>query len=337
MNHWQQLLSDLPHTVDSEGHLRVDDPAPGEARLIPRTDLAVIRAHGGDWRKLLQGQTTCDLNTMAPDVVLPGALCTPKGRVVSNFHLLQRDDDVLIITHVSAAAALLAHLGKFAPFFRVTLEQQALPLLATLTHPDGIAGLLHGLHGDIEVTVGKTVDWNHGRIAVISGQQLLVTLDGDLQAAWQQLTAIAAPGGTDIALLAEIRDGLARVTTHTIEEFIPQMIGLHHTGAVSFKKGCYTGQEVVARMQYLGKLKRHLCRMELDMEQPPRPGTPCYLEGATGNCGHVVLGAPRGDGAVEALLVVTAEGADSPRLQFGEGHDATAVRRLDLPFRDEAA
>lgn len=339
MNHWQDILSEYPHTLHDDGHIAIDTTRRQQAAalLIPRTELTMLRATGGDWRKMLQGQATCDIAGVTPNQSLPGALCTPKGRMIANFHLLQDGDDALIITQRSTSEALLNTLGRFAPFFKVKLEQTDQPLLATLVHPESSAATLAALGISAAPQPGLVMHWQHGRAIIISGQQLLVTLENQPQEAWSRLSALADPAGTTEAILADIRDGQGWVTAATSDEFIPQMLALHHTGAVSFKKGCYTGQEVVARMQYLGKLKRHLYRIALVLEQAPAAGTPCYLPGTSQNCGHIVMSAMSTPGLAEALAVLTDEGAGSPSLQLGENDAAVAVRRLPLPFADEAA
>ena len=353
MTYWQDLLSEHPHTCHSDGHIQFSNPSTPAAgqptpkerstQLIPRTDLAVLRASGGDWRKMLQGQTTCDLTELSAERSVPGALCTPKGRMIANFRLMQDGDDVLLITPRSTETLLLDALRKFAPFFKVTLEPVELPLLATLTHAGSSAAVIAALAdssasaepGANEPGVNQVLPWQYGQLMVISEHQLWVTMDQPGEAAWHSLTALAALSDTSVATLADIRDGLAWVTAATSDEFIPQMLALHRTGAVNFKKGCYTGQEVVARMQYLGKLKRQLYRLALQLEQreeAPAAGTPCYLPGARQNCGHVVMSAAVSDSAAEALVVLTEEGAASTSLCFGSDGAETAVSPLPLPL-----
>lgn len=339
MTYWQDLLSEHPHTCRDDGHLQfsTQPPAEHDVQLIPRTDLAVLRATGGDWRKMLQGQTTCDLTELSDARSVPGALCTPKGRVIANFRLLQDGDDVLLISTYSAADPLLETLRKFAPFFKVSLDVAALPLLATLTHASSISDALTTLGGSTALDVNEVAPWQAGKLIVVSARQILVTLDKPTRSAWQTLTTIAAPSDTTVATLAEIRDGLAWVTDKTSGEFIPQMLGLHRTGAVSFKKGCYTGQEVVARMHYLGNLKRQLYRMALQLQNAPAAGTPCYLPDAQQNCGHIVMSAPSPTGGTEVLAVLTDDGAQSASLRLGADSDATAASPLPLPFPEDPA
>lgn len=340
MTYWQDLLSEHSHKYHNDSHIEFGNQPPPAAEatiLIPRIDLAVLRASGGDWRKMLQGQTTCDLAELSQNHSIPGALCTPKGRVIANFRLLQDGDDVLLVTQRSTVDPLFDALRKLAPFFKVVLEPTSLPLLATLMHPVSVAEAAEALSDQGNPGVNQVVSWQYGKLVATSERQLLVTLDAPSGESWSKLLSIASLSGTSTAILADIRDGLAWVSGDTSDEFIPQMLALHHTGAVSFKKGCYTGQEVVARMQYLGKLKRQLYRLELHRQVVPAAGTPCYLPDAEQNCGHIVASATTPEGAVEALAVLTDEGAASPSLRLGIEDRKTSVSRLPLPFAEDVA
>ena len=117
----------------------------------------------------------------------------------------------------------------------------------------------------------------------------------------------------------------------TRELFIPQMINLQAVGGVSFKKGCYTGQEIVARMQYLGKLKRHLYRLSLQGTELPEPGTPLFAPTHSSAVGEVVIAA-RSEQGIELLAVLQAEAA-----QAGDIHvtslQGPSLTLLDLPYQ----
>jgi folate-binding protein YgfZ len=129
-----------------------------------------------------------------------------------------------------------------------------------------------------------------------------------------------------------IRAGLAEVVAQTQEEFIPQMLNLQHTGAVNFRKGCYTGQEIVARMQYLGKLKRRMYRLQVESNQLLAPGT-AINSGDKSAIGTVVMAQMSGQNQQEILAVLVHEAADAHQLRFGETE--LAVTNLPLPYDDQ--
>jgi folate-binding protein YgfZ len=131
-----------------------------------------------------------------------------------------------------------------------------------------------------------------------------------LQSLWTTLAAHAKPVGTDAWWLFEILSGVPQVFKASLEEFVPQMVNLPAVGGVSFQKGCYPGQEIVARMHYLGTLKRRMYLARIATDEPPAPATPLYEGGAdaTQSVGNVVYAqrAPEGGCAALAVLVIAA-------------------------------
>ncbi|MNR25142.1 tRNA-modifying protein YgfZ [compost metagenome] len=118
---------------------------------------------------------------------------------------------------------------------------------------------------------------------------------------------------------------------NTRELFIPQMLNLQAIGGVSFKKGCYTGQEIVARMQYLGKLKRRLYRVQLDASKLPEPGTQLFSPSHNSAIGEVVMAA-NAENHIELLAVLQAEAAEGGDIHVG-ALDGPALHLLDLPYQ----
>ena len=127
-----------------------------------------------------------------------------------------------------------------------------------------------------------------------------------------------------------VRAGIGQVMAETRELFIPQMLNLQAVGGVSFKKGCYTGQEIVARMQYLGKLKRRMYRLSLGSTELPPPGTPLFAPDHNSAVGEVVVGAYAEEG-IELLAVLTADAVEAGEIHVGEAQ-GPKLTVLDLPY-----
>jgi len=136
---------------------------------------------------------------------------------------------------------------------------------------------------------------------------------------------LAARGGADGYALALVRAGLPEIGPGTSEEWIPQMLNLDLLDAISFEKGCYTGQEIVARTQHLGRIKRRMFRLATPGGAPPAVRTAVLADGA--KVGEVVLGATT-DGAAECLAVINLEARDRP-LALEDGREC---RVLPLPY-----
>jgi folate-binding protein YgfZ len=152
-----------------------------------------------------------------------------------------------------------------------------------------------------------------------------------------RLAAQLPEGSLNAWLLGQIRAGIGQVFGPTREEFIPQMINLQAVGGVSFKKGCYTGQEIVARMQYLGKLKRRLYRLTLEGIEVPQPGTELFSPVHASSVGNVVLAASAASAAsgVELLAVLQADAVENGDIRLGNTH-GQAVQLSELPYTLDA-
>ncbi|GGY45284.1 tRNA-modifying protein YgfZ [Bacterioplanes sanyensis] len=206
--------------------------------------MSVLSIEGSDCERFLQGQLTCDVSKLDGQWQL-GACCNAKGRMVANFVIARRGDECRVRLPADQAEALLSHLKKYAVFFKVTLS----------------------VLDDIWV------------VAQWQPQQHQPELANGWQLHWQDRSELWLPQTEALEWLQQqslcseqrwheddINAGLVWVTAATREHWIPQNIDWHRHGGVSFNKGCYTGQEIVARLQYLGKAKKGLFR--LSSEQP---------------------------------------------------------------------
>jgi hypothetical protein len=154
-----------------------------------------------------------------------------------------------------------------------------------------------------------------------------------LKPLWERAEALAAVAGADFWALLDIRAGLPTVYDETAEAFVPQMANLQLVEGVSFTKGCYTGQEVVARMQYLGKLKRRMYLARIAAAEVPPPGTDLYAPGSESGqgTGKVVDARRAPGGDIEALVVVETGSAEGGEVRLG-GPDGPALSFSPLPY-----
>jgi folate-binding protein YgfZ len=159
-----------------------------------------------------------------------------------------------------------------------------------------------------------------------------------MQALWEEARQTATPTSRQAWALLDIRAGIPTVYPETVEAFVPQMANLQLVEGVSFTKGCYTGQEVVARMQYLGKLKRRMYRVRVDTGQPVEPGMELFSASSDSGqgAGRVVDAAASPDGGYEALVVTPISCAEADDLQLGDS-GGPALHLLDMPYPFEPA
>lgn len=289
----------------------------------------VLAVRGADAAKFLQGQLTCNLNYLSDTRASLGARCTQKGRMQSSFRILLQGDGVVLAMASDLLEPQLADLKKYAVFSKskLTDESAAWVRFGLVDADQALAslGLQLPAETDSVVRAGDLI-----AIRVSPGRTELWAPAAQAQTLHSQLAAQLKESDLNPWLLGQIRAGIGQVMPQTRELFIPQMLNLQAVGGVSFKKGCYTGQEIVARMQYLGKLKRHLYRLSLVAGELPAPGTPLFSASHASAIGEVVLAAHAGN-EVELLAVLQAEAAQSGDVHLGT-LEGPGLKLLDLPY-----
>ena len=281
-----------------------------------------LQVAGPDAGKFLQGQLTCDIAGASETHATPGAHCTPKGRMQSSFWIARRDAETYWLrVQAEIVAGATAALAKYIVFSKAKISAQQL-LGVGLNGPDAAAM--------IRAFAGKLPEAMNGVVLTAGG--LVVQLDelGQRFEAWlPEHEAIALgqscknfePVSPDFWRWLDIRAGLASVSAGTVEAFIPQMLNYEQIGGVSFTKGCYTGQEIVARTQYRGQVKRHLLRAEV---AAPAPAAGSDIVGVEGRAvGQVVDAVDRGDGLSEMLIVASGDESTRPRLYLSASEPAS--------------
>ncbi|MDQ0650170.1 CAF17-like 4Fe-4S cluster assembly/insertion protein YgfZ [Pseudomonas cedrina] len=299
------------------------------AFFCPLSHEGILAVRGADASKFLQGQLTCNLNYLSDTQASLGARCTQKGRMQSSFRILLQGDGVLLAMATELLEPQLADLKKYAVFSKskLTDESAAWVRFGLVNADSALAGL--GLELPAETDRVARSDALIA-IRVSPGRAELWAPAEQAESVRSQLAEHLQQADLNEWLLGQIRAGIGQVMPQTRELFIPQMLNLQAVGGVSFKKGCYTGQEIVARMQYLGKLKRRLYRLRLDAAQLPEPGTPLFSPSHNSSIGEVVIAA-NADLGIELLAVLQAEAADSGDVHLGT-LEGSGLQLLDLPY-----
>ncbi|KPB73247.1 Uncharacterized protein ALO83_01765 [Pseudomonas cannabina pv. alisalensis] len=289
----------------------------------------VLAVRGVDAGKFLQGQLTCNLNYLSESQSSLGARCTQKGRMQSSFRIVFEGDGCLLAMASELIEPQLLDLRKYAVFSKSKLTDES------------AAWVRFGLQEGDDALVGLGLDLPQETGAVARADALIAIRvsparaelwvpAGQADSTRSHLAARLAEGSLNDWLLGQIRAGIGQVFGSTREEFIPQMINLQAVGGVSFKKGCYTGQEIVARMQYLGKLKRRLYRLTLQAQEIPQPGTALFSPVHASAVGNVVLAA-QSDQGIELLAVLQGDAAESGQIHLGSPQ-GPALHMSELPY-----
>ncbi|WP_327438692.1 folate-binding protein YgfZ [Pseudomonas donghuensis] len=289
----------------------------------------VLAVRGSDAGKFLQGQLTCNISYLNDHTASLGARCMVKGRMQSSFRILAEGDGYLLAMTRELLEPQLADLKKYAVFSKAKLTDESAAWVRFGLH-DGEAALQAlGLGVPAQT---DAVSRHNGLIAIaVSAARVELWVPAEQADAVQaQLAAKLANADLNDWLLGQIRAGIGQVMPQTRELFIPQMINLQAVGGVSFKKGCYTGQEIVARMQYLGKLKRRQYRLALAEGSLPEPGTEVFSPTHNSSVGEVVLAA-RSEQGSELLAVLSADAVQDDNLHLGSP-EGPRLALLTLPY-----
>lgn len=302
---------------------------PNTASLTPDKSAAILHdlphfglivASGEDAEEFLQGQLTSDLSQLGENTSQLSAYCSPQGRMLALLRLFRRGQDFCLLLPRERLDAVLKRLRMFVLRANATLEDaggtldgfglSGMAAAAVLEQVVGAAAVLSEANavarcGEFSVLrVGSEPRWMlFGPAAqVLSLRQQLLMQGAD---------TIAAGGSEDWRLL-DIHAGIPAVYDATADQFVPQMVNLHTLGGVNFQKGCYVGQEVVARTQYLGRLKRHMIRLSAAAGAAPLPGDKLVTADDNGRVVGQVVDAVALRQGFEALAVVLIGATEQP-------------------------
>ena len=304
---------------------------------VALTHLGFVRVAGDEARDFLQAQLATDVRPVTAERSTLAAWCSPRGRVLASFRLLLRDDAFWMVLPREQVEPVSRRLRMFVLRSRVVVDPVE----------DGLAAL--GLAGEAAAetlaALGLPAPAEPGAVSGEGGAAVvrapgpaprfeIYAPPADLARIWSGAVERVRPAGTTAWQYLEVEAGVPVVPLALSDAFVPQMLNLQALGAVSFRKGCYPGQEVVARTQYLGKLKRRL--------YPARSGAPAsvgdeiFPAGEPQPAGRVVSAAPGPDGTWHLLAVIQIAEAEAGDLHLG-APDGPPLALAPLPYPLEAA
>lgn len=364
MNNWNQFLvtqgarpvplegapdstvaTDISQVADFGQPLTVAQLQEGFVAAI--TDQGLIGINGDDAASFLHGQLTNDVEHLDQQQVRLAGYCTPKGRLLASFLMWRNATTIYLQLPRAIQAPIQKRLQMFvmrakAKLHDASLDEANQVVLGLGGRQAGaaLAACLPDLPA-LPATPFSKVEHALGTVLRVadafgSPRYEWLTSAATARAAWPQLAQKLAKGGDDSWRLAEIHAGIPQITAATQEQFVPQMVNFELLGAVNFKKGCYPGQEIVARSQYLGKLKRRTTLVSIADASVVAGGELFAVNDPEQPCGMVVNAAANGAGGVDALvemkLGAIAEGSsDAGAVRYGSAQGA-AVHFLPMPY-----
>jgi folate-binding protein YgfZ len=296
---------------------------------------ALIAVRGADAEKFLQGQLSNDVLAVTDTLSQLSAQCSPKGRALALFRIFRRGDVLYLALPEILLHATLERLRKYVLMSKLTLEPEtglaqigyagakSVHHLRELINP--LPDAINAVTQVRDITAIR-IHGAHPRFELIGPEAALKTL-------WTQLDVHAAPVGADAWQLLDILAGLPSLAPQTVDAFVPQMINLDALDGINFKKGCYTGQEIVARTHYLGKLKRRMFLLHCLSDHPPSPATAIYntAHRSDEGVGAVVAAQMAPQGGIALLAVLQIEAVTQGELRLG-GMDGPLCALQPLPY-----
>jgi folate-binding protein YgfZ len=334
---WQQFLEENGAAV-VEGKV-TDFGNPTRERKVVTSgsviaDLShtgIIAAQGEDARQFLLNQFTNDVSQVSDALSQLNGYCNPKGRLLALFRLFMRHDVIHLQVHRGLMEPAMKRLRMFVLNAKVTLDDVSDSFVRI-----GFAGAraedeLRAVTDAVPEAPDRALTAGGVTIIRLGGIQprfeILAEVD-DMKKIWGRLNVNAAPVGAEAWELLDILAGLPDISPETSEEYVPQMVNLEAVNGLSFKKGCYPGQEIVARMQYLGKLKRRMYRIHIE-DADVTPGSD-VVDDSGNKVGALLRCARAQDNGYEALAVLEIAASDRP-LHIGAA-DSPVIKMAELPY-----
>jgi tRNA-modifying protein YgfZ len=339
---WRKLLAESGAVFENDFVLHFGNPETERRKaadsdiLADLSHLAVLRAEGADTQSFLQGQLSNDIRLVSTARAQLSAYCNAKGRMSAIFLIFQgADGEFYLQLPAALAESTLKRLRMFILRSKVKIDFAE----NSFTHI-GLSGpnaelLLKNEIGNIPIEIYDQISSNEITVIRLPGPHARFELFAPLKrltSLWQRLTTKALPVGAGPWSWLDIMAGTPVILPGTVEEFVPQMTNLELVGGVSFNKGCYPGQEIVARMHYLGRLKQRMFRAHVETEQSPQPGNPIYAtDMPEQSAGSVVSAEPAPNGGYDLLAVIQLTSAQSSALHLNGAH-GPLLHLADLPY-----
>jgi folate-binding protein YgfZ len=334
---WKTFLQTQGAVIDHATVLNYGDPAAERAAAADGTivadlsQLGVIAFRGDEAATFLQGQLTNDVRSLHADAAQWNGYCSPKGRLLGNFLLWRQGEDYCLQLSADILPGVLKRLSMFILRAKVQGRDASDESVRLVVAGKQAQAAVTAAMGAVPEAAMRSIISDAGQVVRVGDDKFVLSIVAErAPAVWQVLRQSAIPVGAPVWDWLRLNAGIPMIVAATQEQFVPQMVNLEVIGGVSFQKGCYPGQEIVARSQYLGKLKRRMFLAHVDAEAAP--GDSLYSADIEGQAtGTVVNAAPAPAGGFDVLAVAQVESANSQTLHL-KAADGPALRLKPLPY-----
>lgn len=356
MNNWNEYLASLSAPAPALANDAVGAAHANFGKVLtvaqladgfvaPVGNLGLIAAHGVDAATFLHGQLTNDVANLPPGEVRLAGYCTPKGRLQATMLMWRAgvDADAAPTIYLQLPLAVQPAFQKRLSMFVMRAKAKLVDVTGDPRHAVvlGLGGAraeaaLREQVATLPAAPNTATEGATGTVlrladAFKAPRYLWLTSEATALHALPALQQTLALGGTDAWELSGIHAGIAQVTPATLEQFVPQMINFELVGGVNFKKGCYPGQEIVARSQYLGKLKRRTTLVSIPDASAAAGAEVFATVDPEQPCGMIVNAAANGHGGVDALVEMKLAAIDAASVRLGSAQ-GVALEFLGMPY-----
>ena len=332
MNKWQEFLSQQGQQL----HAAALSDAKLTSFVAPLSDLGLIAFTGEEAAHFLHNQLTNDIEHLRTTEARLAGYCSPKGRLLATMLAWKTPESIMLQVPREILPATQKRLQMFV------LRAKAKPADVTDAHAIlGLSGaaataVLSKWFASIPATTYSNTTSDAGTLirvadALDSPRYIWATTPDFAIASWSELIQALTPANVDTWHLTDIQAGIPQVTLATQEKFVPQMINFEVIGGVNFKKGCYPGQEIVARSQYLGKLKRRMMLATIDTQEAAAGMDVFSSDDPEQPCGMIVNAARSAQNEMACLAEIKTSALEAGSIHLG-GIQGPALRFQALPY-----
>ena len=338
MMHWNDFLSANGAQL-KDGQVKHFGSPENEAEatlhgniIADLSHLSIVEITGQDAEEFLHGQFTNDLKTLDKYKLQSSAWCNAKGQVLANFYIFKHNAGLTLLLPTDLKSKFIKRLQMFVLMSDVIINDKSNELGLIGISINKIIERLNIVIDSIPeepATVIETENYTCIRIFDSNLRIILIGTTNILEKNWSQLTACLVPVGTLQWELLDILSGFPWVTSACTEKFLPQYLNMDLLGGLSYDKGCYPGQEVIARLHYRGKIKRRLFLADSQQPSPPTVGDAIYA--GNKNIGSIINVQPHPEFGYLLLAVIEIDKVRSESVTINN-IDGSILSIHELPY-----
>lgn len=295
---------------------------------------ALLHFSGNDACAFLHAQLTSDVGGLALNNSQYSGYCSPKGRLLASFLLWRNESGYVLQLPAVLREAIHKRLSMYILRSKVKVSDVSAEYALMGISGHGAADVLRRIAGEVPTAAHAVMHGNGATVLRLPTDRYQLVLPRAREDAARAALAVDAEASDATRWeWLDIRAGIATILPATQEEFVPQMVNFDAIGAVSFSKGCYPGQEIVARMHYLGRLKQRMVLAHLTADAAPCPGDKLYSAslGDQAN-GMIANAAPAPGGGHDVLAVIQTASMNTESVHL-RTPDGPPLELLPLPYR----